>query len=415
MVVNMERIILHCDLNNFYASVECMKYPELKDKYVAVSGNAEERHGIILAKNENAKKLGIKTGETIWQAKLKCPDLILLDANFHEYLYISKKVKKLYSEYSDRIESFGLDEAWIDCSESVALFGSGEEIAEQIRKRVKEEFDLTISIGVSFNKIYAKLGSDYQKPDAITSFTRDNYKEKIFPLPVSDLLYVGKATEKKFKEMGITTIGDLAISDKRLLKIRLGKMGEILHDFANGIDHSEVALFDENTKLKSIGNGITAKRDMETLEDAILVLYVLCDSIAMRLRQNHKLGKCVSVHFRNKELISFSRQMTLNEESNLCEEIVKAAIELTEIHYNFEIAMRSITVSVSQLIDEGTHHQLSLFSQRDKIESIERCMDEIRGKFGVSSIFRANSLMDIELTSFSPIEDHVIFPQSYFK
>lgn len=410
----MERVILHCDLNNFYASVECMKHPELKDKYVAVSGNAEERHGIILAKNEKAKKLGIKTGETIWQAKLKCPDLILLKANFHEYLAISKKIKRLYSEYSDRIESFGLDEAWIDCSESVALFGSGEEIAEQIRSRVKNEFDLTISIGVSFNKIYAKLGSDYKKPDAVTCFNKKNYKEKIFPLPVSDLLYVGKATEKKFREMGITTIGDLATSDKRLLSIRLGKMGEILHDFANGIDHSEVALFDNHTKLKSIGNGITAKRDMENLDDAILVLYVLCDSIAMRLRQNRKLGKCVSVHFRNKELISFSRQMTLNEESNLCEEIVKAAIELTKVHYNFEIAMRSITVSVSQLIDEGTHRQLSLFNNRDKIESIERCMDEIRGKFGVSSIFRANSLMDVELTSFSPIEDHVIFPQSYF-
>lgn len=410
----MERVILHCDLNNFYASVECMKHPELKDKYVAVSGNAEERHGIILAKNEKAKKLGIKTGETIWQAKLKCPDLILLKANFHEYLEISKKVKLLYSEYSDRIESFGLDEAWIDCSESVALFGSGEEIAEQIRSRVKKEFDLTISIGVSFNKIYAKLGSDYKKPDAVTCFNKKNYKEKIFPLPVSDLLYVGKATEKKFREMGITTIGDLATSNKRLLSIRLGKMGEILHDFANGIDHSEVALFDNHTKLKSIGNGITAKRDMENLDDTILVLYVLCDSIAMRLRQNRKLGKCVSVHFRNKELISFSRQMTLNEESNLCEEIVKAAIELTKVHYNFDIAMRSITVSVSQLIDEGTHRQLSLFNNRDKIESIERCMDEIRGKFGVSSIFRANSLMDVELTSFSPIEDHVIFPQSYF-
>lgn len=410
----MERVILHCDLNNFYASVECMKHPELKDKYVAVSGNAEERHGIILAKNEKAKKLGIKTGETIWQAKLKCPDLILLKANFHEYLAISKKVKRLYSEYSDRIESFGLDEAWIDCSESVALFGSGEEIAEQIRSRVKKEFDLTISIGVSFNKIYAKLGSDYKKPDAVTCFNKKNYKEKIFPLPVSDLLYVGKATEKKFREMGITTIGDLATSNKRLLSIRLGKMGEILHDFANGIDHSEVALFDNHTKLKSIGNGITAKRDMENLEDAILVLYVLCDSIAMRLRQNRKLGKCVSVHFRNKELISFSRQMTLNEESNLCEEIVKVAIELTKVHYNFDIAMRSITVSVSQLIDEGTHRQLSLFNNRDKIESIERCMDEIREKFGVSSIFRANSLMDVELTSFSPIEDHVIFPQSYF-
>lgn len=414
MVINMERVILHCDLNNFYASVECMKHPELKDKYVAVSGNAEERHGIILAKNEKAKKLGIKTGETIWQAKLKCPDLILLKANFHEYLAISKKVKRLYSEYSDRIESFGLDEAWIDCSESVALFGSGEEIAEQIRSRVKKEFDLTISIGVSFNKIYAKLGSDYKKPDAVTCFNKKNYKEKIFPLPVSDLLYVGKATEKKFREMGITTIGDLATSNKRLLSIRLGKMGEILHDFANGIDHSEVALFDNHTKLKSIGNGITAKRDMENLEDAILVLYVLCDSIAMRLRQNRKLGKCVSVHFRNKELISFSRQMTLNEESNLCEEIVKVAIELTKVHYNFDIAMRSITVSVSQLIDEGTHRQLSLFNNRDKIESIERCMDEIRVKFGVSSIFRANSLMDVELTSFSPIEDHVIFPQSYF-
>lgn len=411
----MERVILHCDLNNFYASVECMKHPELKNEFVAVSGNAENRHGIILAKNEKAKKCGIKTGEAIWQAKQKCPALILLPPDYHAYLEISKQVKAVYAQYSDRIESFGLDEAWLDCTESVRLFGDGVCIANELRARIKAQFNLTISVGVSFNKIYAKLGSDYQKPDATTCFNKENYREKIFPLPVEALLYVGKATKKKLNTMGILTIGDLAMAEKRLLSLRLGKMGEILHDFANGIDHSEVALFDKNDTLKSIGNSITAKRDMQSIEDAALVLYVLCDSVAMRLRQKHKRGKCISVHFRNRQLVSFSCQTTLQEATNLCEIIVKNAIDLTRDHYRFDIAMRSIGVSISQLIEEGSFQQLSLFSETDKIETIERCMDAIRNKFGIHAIFRANLLIDKELTAFSPIEDHIIFPQSYFK
>lgn len=411
----MKKVILHCDLNNFYASVECRKHPELKRQCVAVSGDVDNRHGIILAKNEHAKKYGIQTGETIWQAKQKCPQLVLIPPHFHEYLAISKQVKAVYHEYSDRVESFGLDEAWIDCTQSVHLFGSGVEIANALRKRMKAEFALTISVGVSFNKIYAKLGSDYQKPDATTYFSEENYQDKVFPLPVEMLLYVGKATQRKLAMMGIVKIGELACANRDLLVLRLGKMGALLQDFANGIDHSEVLLFDRSDKLKSIGNGITPKKDMLTLDMAVLVLYVLCDSIATRLRRAHKLGKCVRVMFRSATLLSFSRQASLADASNLCEEIVAVAIAITKKHYSFHIALRSISVCVTQLVDEQSYHQLALFTQHDKIETIERCMDQIREKFGNDAIFRANLLLDIELTAFSPLDDHVIFPQGYFK
>lgn len=411
----MEKTILHCDLNNFYASVEVMKNPSLKDKCVAVSGNPENRHGIILAKNENAKKFGIQTGEVIWQALQKCPDLILLPPHFHEYLYLSKLVKDIYKEYSDRVESFGLDEAWIDVSESIAIFGSGEKIAYEIKERVKDIYGLTLSIGVSFNKIYAKLGSDYKKPDAVTIFTKENYEEKIFPLPVEDLLFVGRATKRKLNEVGIMTIGDLANAPEYLIYNRLGKMGSIIHKFARGNDQSEVLLFDHSTKLKSVGNGITCKRDLMNIEDAKIVVYVLADSIATRLRRHRKKALCVRVHFRNNELFTFSRQKQLDYGSNLCEDIAKNALSLIEEHYNFEIPMRSISIATTNLYDEAEYHQLSFFSNYDKMDALERSIDKIRIKYGYRSIIRPLFLIDSDLSGFSPLEEHLIFPQNYFK
>ena len=411
----MDKTILHCDLNNFYASVECMKNPQLKEKCVAVSGNPEERHGIILAKNENAKRYGIKTGDVIWQALQKCPQLILLPPHFHEYLYLSKLVKDIYKQYSDRVESFGLDEAWIDVSESIALFGSGEEIAHEIKTKVNEQYGLTVSIGVSFNKIYAKLGSDYKKPDAVTVFSRENYRDKVFPLLVENLLFVGRSTKRKLNEIGIFTIGDLANVSEHILVNRLGKMGSIIHGFAKGEDQSEVLLFDHSTKLKSVGNGITCKRDLYTIEDAKIVIYVLADSVATRLRRYHKMATCVRVHFRNSELVTFSRQVQLHHGTNLCEDIAQAAISLTENHYNFDIALRSISLTAANLYEEAQYHQLSFFYNYDKVASIERTMDKIRKKFGYRSINRTLLFMDKDLSSFSPLEDHLIFPQNYFK
>ncbi len=411
----MEKVILHCDLNNFYASGECMKKPELYHQYMVVGGSEANRHGIVLAKNEMAKQKGVKTGEPIWQAKNKCGTLVVVPPNFHEYLYLSKLIKDIYKEYSDRIESFGIDEAWIDVSESTSLFGSGENIAIELRQRIKDTYGLTISVGVSFNKIYAKLGSDYKKPDAVTVFSKENYREKVFPLPVEEMLYVGRATKEKLNAMHIYTIGQLATYDRSLLRERFGKMGEVLHDFANGNDRSEVALFDRKEKVKSIGNGITTKRDLVCLEDAKLVLVVLCEAIATRLRKEKLVGRCVSVHFRNAQLISFSRQYMLDEPTSLATLILEKALWLCDKHYNFDIGMRSMSVQVSQLSNESSFHQLALFSNTDTLECLERCMDAIRQKYGMQSIMRACVLKDQELTGFSPLENHLIFPQGYFK
>lgn len=411
----MKKVILHCDLNNFYASVECMKNPSLKDKCVAVSGNPENRHGIILAKNENAKRYQIKTGDVIWQALQKCPQLVLVPPNFHEYLYLSKLVKDIYKEYSDRVESYGIDEAWIDVSESVALFGDGETIAQLIKEKVNHLYGLTLSIGVADNKIYAKLGSDYKKPDAITVFDEPNYETLVYPQPVENLLFVGRSTTKKLHSLNIYTIHDLILAPEPLLVRLLGKMGKVIQQFAKGNDQSEVLLFDQNTKLKSIGNGITCKRDMHNLDDAKIVIYVLADSIATRLRRNKKVCKCIRVHFRNQELYSFSRQVSIDEATNLCEEIAQVAISLTHEHYNFDIAMRSISITAANLYQENQYHQLSLFSKRDKLMSLEVCIDQIRRKYGVSSISRVLLLKDRDLSDFSPLEDHLIFPQNYFK
>lgn len=411
----MKKVILHCDLNNFYASVECMKNPNLKGKCVAVCGEQDNRHGIVLAKSERAKAFGVKTGDAIWEAKRKCPSLICVPPHFHEYLYLSKMVKEIYAKYSDRVESFGIDEAWIDVSESVALFGDGVCIANAIQQEVEDTLGLTISIGISDNKIYAKLGSDFKKPNAITVFHREEAEHTFFHLPVESLLYVGKATKKKLNALYIYTIGHLAHTPRWFLAERLGKMGEVLHDFANGIDLSEVSLFDLNEKRKSFGNGITPKKDLKNIEEAKLIIYILSDSIAKRMRKEHYEGGCVSIHFRSKDLVSFSRQTKLEKHTNLCHVIAKEAIHLCEEHYSFHVSMRSMSIHVSELIKEKQYYQMSFLEEEDTLQSLERCIDTIQEKYGLQSIKRACYLVDEELTSFSPYEDHVIFPQNYFK
>jgi DNA polymerase-4 len=253
----MDRTILHCDLNGFYASVECLSRPELKDVPMAVSGNPENRHGIILAKNELAKKFGIITAETVWQAKKKCPGLVLVPPHHDKYYEYSKRVNELYGKFTDMVEPFGIDESWLDVTGSLHLFGSGKDIADKIRENIKSQLELTVSVGVSFNKIFAKLGSDYKKPDATTVISRENYKDIIFPLPVSDLLYVGKAATEALAKYGITTIGQLANYNKQVISANLGKMGEMIHDYANGIDDGPVSFAHDEQAAKSVGNGMT--------------------------------------------------------------------------------------------------------------------------------------------------------------
>lgn len=411
----MKRVILHCDLNNFYASVECMKNPAFKNQYVAVCGDVENRHGIVLAKNELAKQKGIQTGDVIWMAKQKCPQLICVPPHYHEYLYLSKLVKEIYAQYSDRVESFGIDEAWIDVSESIALFGNGEKIATIIKDEVQNKYGLSISVGVSDNKIYAKLGSEFKKPNAISVFYSEDAKQTIFHMPVESLLYVGKATKRKLNALYIYTIGHLANTPKWFLMNKLGKMGEVLHDFANGIDRSEVALFDQNTKRKSFGHGITPPRNMDNLQDVTLVLMVLCDHVAKRMRRSKMVAKCISVHLRTSDLRTISFQTQLTHPTNVGEILRKEAVHLCVTKYSFVQSLRSISISASILSKESMYHQLNMFSCDDTLQKLERCIDLIQNKYGMNSIKKLCYLLDEELTSFSPYEDHVIFPQNYFK
>lgn len=282
----MNRTILHSDCNCFYASVELLHHPELRGKPVAVGGDPEARHGIVLTADYTAKRYGVKTGMALWQAKQVCPDITFLPPRMDLYLRFSRMAQEIYADYTDKREPYGIDESWLDVTDSATLKGDGFHIAQEISSRMKKELGITVSVGVSFNKIFAKLGSDYKKPDAITTMYEDEFQRKAWCLPVSDLLYVGNATNKKLYSMGIRTIGDLAKSDETLLVRKLGKMGSILWDFANGYDESPVKLENTSAPVKSVGNSTTTPRDMETDEEVKIVLYILAESVAARLREN---------------------------------------------------------------------------------------------------------------------------------
>ena len=301
-----ERVILHSDLNNCYASIECLHRPEIRDKPVVVGGDVEQRHGIVLAKNQIAKKYQIKTGEAIWQAKQKCPKLIVIPPNFPLYLRFSKLARDIYLQHTDQVEPFGIDECWLDVTGSTLLFGSGEKIAEKIRKQIKYELGVTVSIGVSFNKIFAKLGSDMKKPDAVTVITKENFKDKVWSLPASDLLYVGSSTNKKLNNYCIRTIGDIANTQPEHLRKILGKWGEVLYLFANGLDCQPVASQNNNLSvIKSIGNSTTTPRDLIDDEDVKIVIYVLAESVSMRMRELVFMCKTIAFSVRYNELYSF--------------------------------------------------------------------------------------------------------------
>ncbi|MBP2640980.1 MAG: polymerase [Firmicutes bacterium] len=412
----MQRTILHADINNFYASVECLYRPELREKPVAVTGDVEARHGIILAKNNLAKATGVKTGEAIWQAKQKCPELLCLPPDFRKYLRFSKLARAIYEEYTDQIEPFGIDEAWLDVTGSVHLFGDGREIADTIRQRLRDELGITGSVGVSFNKIFAKLGSDMKKPDATTIITRDNFQQLVWPLPVGELLYVGRSTQQKLRNRAIFTIGDLAKRDIPSLRLLLGVWGETLWHFANGLDVAPVRRSGEESIIISIGNSTTAPRDLINNEDVKLIFYVLAESVAARLRQHGVKCKTVAIYVRNTELFSFERQGALRNPSSLSSEIVSKAMELFVSHYSWDKPIRSIGVRGANLVTADQHVQLELFEEDNtKVEALEKMMDGIRKRFGHYSIQRCVMLQDRHLTGFNPKEDHVIHPVSFFK
>lgn len=413
----MSKIILHCDLNNFYASVECLYNPELQDKPVAVCGSQEDRHGIVLAKNYIAKKYGVRTGEAIWEAENKCPGLITVKPNYALYLKFSRYARQIYEYYTDRIESFGIDECWLDVSESSLLFGDGPKIAHEIREKIKKELGVTVSIGVSYNKIFAKLGSDMKKPDAVTVITDDNFKKKVWALPVGDLLYVGRSTRRKLNNLAIYTIGDLADCSLKFLVKQLGKWGDTLWNFANGFDISPVIRLDYEGAVKGIGNSLTTPRDLTRNEDVRILIYVLSESVGERLRRHNLKGRTVQISIKDTELKSIDRQGKLSSHTYITSEIALKAYEIFLSSWDWSKNIRALGVRVTDLVEGDTCIQMSLFldeSKRQKLEMIDACVDRIRERFGHYAVQRAILLEDEELNA-DPGHDNVIFPVSYFK
>lgn len=412
------RSIIHVDMNNFYASVECLYRPEIRHLPVAVAGDPLNRHGIILAKNMIAKKMGVKTGEAIWEAKQKAPNLVTVPPDFAKYLKFSRLAREILYDYTDQIESFGLDENWADVTGSLGLFGTGYDIAEEIRQRVKDELGVTVSIGVSFNKIFAKLGSDLKKPDAITMIPADNFQNIVWPLPAGDLLYVGKATERKLRKLGIITIGGIANCPLDILTQLLGKWGEVLWLFANGKDSSPVRKIDESAAVKSIGNGTTCPRDLTTEEDIKLVFMVLAESVAARLRDYGLKCTGVQIMVRDNKLYYMTRQSKLLKPTNLSDGILNKAMELFNNNYDWWRPVRALGLSGINLVTEHSGIELSLFEDPEKDvqkENLARVVDGLRKRFGHDAVLRAAALLDSKLTGFNPKEDHTIHPVSYFR
>lgn len=412
-----ERTILHSDCNCFYASVEQLHHPELRQKPLAVGGDPEARHGIVLTANYIAKKFGVKTGMALWQAKQLCPDIVFVPPRMDLYLRFSRMAHEIYSEYTDLYEPYGIDENWLDVSASATLKGDGFKIAEDISRRVKSELGITVSIGVSFNKIFAKLGSDYKKPDAITTMYRDEFKEKAWKLPASDLLYVGKSTDKKLRNLGIKTIGDIANADEKVLHSHLGKMGSILWGFANGYDDSPVRLEHTHAPVKSVGNSTTTFRDLVNDEDVKIVIYMLSESVAARLRENGFQCRTVEISVRDNELFSFTRQTKIDHATNITGEIAETVFALFKANYNWRQPIRSIGVRGADLVSEGYYDQLDLFGNvifREKCKKVDAAVDDIRRRFGYHSIQRGLMYKDLALSSLDAKSEHTVhYPYHY--
>lgn len=413
----MDRVIIHSDANCFYASVEMLYHPELAGKPLAVGGDPEARHGIVLTANYIAKKHGVKTGMALWQARQACPDVIFVPPGMDLYLKFSSMLREIYGEYTDKIEPYGCDEAWLDVSDSISLKGDGRKIADEISARVKKELGITVSEGISWNKIYAKLGSDYKKPDAITEFNRENYKSLIWKLPASDLLYVGRSTNRTLSKYGIHTIGDLACTDPDFLLKTLGKMGLVIHSFANGWDESPVATEGYSAPIKSIGNSTTTPRDLENDLDVQIIFMALAESVSARLRKHGFKCNTVAISIQDNSLYHFSRQMHLREPTDITDEIMNAAMELFRNNYDWSHPIRSLGVRGADLVTADIPVQMSLFmneEKRAKQEKMDKAVDEIRRRFGYFSIQRAFMYQDKILSKLDAQGSHTVYPVGYF-
>lgn len=402
----MDRVILHCDCNSFFASVETVLNPEYKNVPMAVCGSQVDRHGIVLAKNELAKRYGIQTAETVYSAKRRCPGLVIAKPHYNEYLKFSQLVNDIYLSYTDLVEPFGIDESWLDVTASRRLFGSGEQIAQMIRERVKRELGITVSIGVSFNKVFAKLGSDYKKPDAVTIIGKENYKSIVYPLSVDSLLFVGKKTRDVLFMLGIKTIGDLASAPENILIDRLGKSGEMLSKYAKGLDDSPVAASEDDTK--SVGNGFTFKHDLLTADEIRLGIDFLSEEIGRRLRAKDLLASTVSVSIKDDLLNVVQRQRPLQVPTDIGGEIGDTAYSIVMSTWGTGKPIRTITVTAIGLIkSEMLARQVDMFSDenedaaRSRRRRMEQTVDEIKRRHGGGAVVRGASI-DNDIGMYDP-------------
>lgn len=394
----MARNILHCDMNNFYASVECMLSPELKQYPVAVCGSVEERHGIVLAKNYKAKAFKVATGDAVWQAKQKCPDLVVVPPHYEEYLKYSKLAKAIYCDYTNQVEPYGMDKCWLDISGTKKLFGNPVDVANEIRERIKFELGLTISVGVSFNKIFAKLGSDYKKPDAVTVFEKETFREKIWGLPASDLLGVGRATTRVLNNYCIRTIGDLANSDYDFIKRILGKNGVSLWLYANGRDNSTVKDIKFVSPVKSIGHVITTVVDLSNEEEVWRVFLELTQGNGHKLRVHQKVAKAVAIYVRDNTLFSKQWQTQMQMVTQLPLVLAQYAFQLFKKRYDWRNPIRSVTIQAINLFPQDMPQQIDLFcdyERAEKQEKLDGCVEKLCQRFGKRCIRNAVLLQEL--------------------
>lgn len=385
----MERTILHCDCNSYFASVECIDRPELKSVPMAVCGDPRNRHGIILAKNELAKKYGIQTAETIWQAERKCPDLVLVTPHHDKYEEYCEQINAIYLQYTDRVERFSVDESWLDVTGSLHLYGSGQEIADLLRKRIREEIGITISVGVSLNKIFAKLGSDYKKPDATTVISKENFKNIVWPLPARDMMFVGKAADGVLADVGILTIGDIAKAGRERMTALLGRAGESIWEHASGLDNDPVRRFDDIDPVKSIGNSITFARDLAGEKDIRAGLTMLCDSVGSRLRAQGMYCTTVQIQIKDPFLRTIQRQRKLGSATNSTKVIYETALEILQSAWQVTAPIRLLNVTATGLTETASE-QMTLLDdtsgQRDKGAKLDSAVDAIRKRYGKAAI-----------------------------
>ncbi len=412
----MERVILHSDINNCYASIECLYDASLRGKPIAVGGSVETRHGIVLAKSEQAKRCGVQTGEALWQAKKKCSDLVVVPPHYERYARYSELVRGIYRRYTDLIEPFGLDEAWLDVTGSQRLLGAGNGIADDIRRTVHRELGLTVSVGVSFNKIFAKLGSDLKKPDAVTVIGKQDFREKIWNLPVSSMLGCGRSTVRKLNGYGVRTIGQLAACDRTFLKNLFGKMGEVLWAYANGLDASRVQPDGLVPVSKSIGHGATCVRDLKTEREVWLVLLSLAQEVGKRLHEEALAATAVQIGVKNSALFvrQFQKPLPLPTQSAM--ELAREAFRLFCEQYRWELNVRALTIRAIRLQPETAPVQTDLFTdfaRHERQQKIDETVLSIRRRYGKNGIFNACLLLETAIPHSAP--DFAVLPGMPYK